>query len=76
MFQKNPPHKKLYCSKIYIFPQDTYEKAKKGGKRAVVEGKRDSYSSTCENVCKGDLERLKAGLEEASTCYLINWSTN
>jgi hypothetical protein len=44
-----------------IFPQNTYEKDKKGRKCAVVEGKRDSYSSTCEKVCKGDLERLKAG---------------
>ena len=54
-----------------ISPQDTYEKDKKGRKRAVPEGKKDSYSSTSEKVCKGDLERLKAGLEEArSTCYL------
>ena len=54
-----------------IFPQDTYEKDKKGRKRAVPEGKRDSYSLMSEKVCKGDLEHLKAGLEEArSTCYL------
>ena len=38
----------------------------------MVEGKRDS----CEKVCKGDLERLKAGLEEASTCYLIGVLTD
>ncbi len=60
-----------------IFPQDTYEKDKKGCKHAVPEGKRDSYSSTSEKVCKGDLERLKAGLEEArSTCYLTGVLTD
>ena len=54
-----------------IFPQDTYEKDKKGRKRAVLEGKRNSYSSTPLKACRSDLKRLKTGLEKAgSTCHL------
>ena len=54
-----------------ISPKTPMKRTKKGRKRAVPEGKRDSYSLMCEKVCKGDLEHLKAGLEEAkSTCYL------
>ena len=53
-----------------IFPQDTYQKDKRGCKRAVQERKRNNYSETSGKVSKGDLERLKAGLEEAgSTCH-------
>ena len=55
-----------------IFPQDSYDRDKKGRKRPVLEGKRDGYCSTKEKVSKEDLEQLKAGLENAgSTCHLI-----
>ncbi len=35
-----------------IFSQDTYEKDQKGRKRPLVQGKRDSYISTTEEVIK------------------------
>ena len=55
-----------------IFPQDSYDKDKKGRKRPVSEGKREGYCSTKEKVSKEDLEQLKASLENAgSTCHLI-----
>ena len=55
-----------------IFPQDSYDRDKKGRKCPVLEGKRDGYCSTKEKVSKEDLEQLKAGLENAgSTCHLI-----
>ena len=51
------------------FPQDTYEKDKKGRKRPVREGKRDFISS--KEVSKSDLELLKLGLQNAnSPCQL------
>ena len=55
-----------------IFPQDSYDKDKKGRKRPVSEGKREGYCSTKEKLSKEDLEQLKASLENAgSTCHLI-----
>ncbi len=54
-----------------IFPQDTYDKDKKGRKRPVPKGKRD-YISSKEKVSKGDLEHLKVGLQNAkSPCHLV-----
>ena len=51
------------------FPQDTYEKDKKGRKQPVPEGKRDFISS--KEVSKSDLELLKLGLQNAnSPCQL------
>ena len=55
-----------------IFPQDSYDKDKKGRKRPIPEGKREDYCSTREKVSKDDLERLKTSLEKAgSTCHLV-----
>ena len=54
-----------------IFPQDSYDKDKKGRKRPVPEGKREDYCLTRE-VSKDDLEQLKTSLEKAgSTCHLV-----
>ena len=55
-----------------IFPQDSYDKDKKGRKRPIPEGKREDYCSTREKVSKDDLEWLKTSLEKAgSTCHLV-----
>jgi hypothetical protein len=55
-----------------IFPQDSYDKDKKGRKRPIPEGKREDYCSTREKVSKDDLEQLKTSLEKArSTCHLV-----
>ncbi len=44
---------------------------KKGRKRPVPQGRRETYCAT-QKVSKGDLERLKAGLEKTgSTSHLI-----
>ena len=52
------------------FPQDTYEKDKKGRKQPVPEGKRDFISSK-EKLSKSDLELLKLGLQNPnSPCQL------
>ena len=55
-----------------IFPQDSYEKDKKGRKRPAVQGKREEYFSSNEKVSKSDLENLKSGLEQAgANCPLV-----
>ena len=55
-----------------IFPQDSYDKDKKGRKRPIAEWKREDYSSTREKVSKDDLEQLKTSLKKAgSTCHLV-----
>ena len=49
------------------FPQDSYEKDKKGRKQPAVQGKRVAYTSSFEEVSKTVLENLESGLEVAST---------
>ena len=59
-----------------IFPQDSYEKDKKGRKRPAVEGKIVEYTSSFEEVSKIDLENLESGLEVASTKLPSAWSSH
>ena len=60
-----------------IFPQDSYEKDKKGRKQPAVQGKRVEYTSSFEEVSKADLENLRSGLKVASTnCPLLGLLTD
>ena len=77
MFQKKFRLKNAVLFEELIFPQDSYEKDKKGSKRPAVQGKRVEYTSSFEKVSKTDLENLKSGLEVVSTnCPLLGLLTD
>jgi hypothetical protein len=67
---RNQIVKAQFCLRILSYPQDTYERDKKGRKRPLGQRKRYSYISTTEKVMKHDLEKLKSWLEACSNYIL------
>ena len=59
MFKKKIQTQNAVLFEDLIFPEDSYEKDKKGRKQPAVQGKRVEYTSSFEEVSKTDLENLQ-----------------